>query len=103
MLQKELLYAAIGTGCTCLATVLGAAMVFFFKKEMSSVTQKVFLGFAAGVMIAASVWSLLIPAMETAEEAGGNVFLPVGGGFVLGGVFLLLLDRLLRGKSHRPE
>ena len=106
MLQKELLYAAIGTGCTCLATVLGAAMVFFFKKEMSSVTQKVFLGFAAGVMIAASVWSLLIPAMETAEEAGGNVFLPMGGGFVLGGVFLLLLDRLLPHlhlDSDQPE
>ena len=106
MLQKELLYAAIGTGCTCLATVLGAAMVFFFKKEMSSVTQKVFLGFAAGVMNAASVWSLLIPAMETAEEAGGNVFLPVGGGFVLGGVFLLLLDRLLPHlhlDSDQPE
>lgn len=61
MLQRELLYAAMGTGATCLATVLGAAMVFFFKKEMSAVTQKVFLGFAAGVMIAASVWSLLIP------------------------------------------
>lgn len=106
MLQKELLYAAIGTGCTCLATVLGAAMVFFFKKEMSAVTQKVFLGFAAGVMIAASVWSLLIPAMEAAEEAGGSVFLPVGGGFVLGGVFLLLLDLLLPHlhlDSEQPE
>ena len=52
MLQRELLYAAIGTGCTCLATVLGAAMVFFFKREMSAVTQKVFLGFAAGVICA---------------------------------------------------
>ena len=106
MLQRELLYAAIGTGSTCLATVLGAAMVFFFKKEMSAVTQKVFLGFAAGVMIAASVWSLLIPAMEAAEEAGGSVFMPVGGGFVLGGVFLLLLDRLLPHlhlDSDQPE
>lgn len=103
MLQRELLYAAIGTGCTCLATVLGAAMVFFFKREMSAVTQKVFLGFAAGVMIAASVWSLLIPAMEA---AGGGVFLPVGGGFALGGVFLLLLDRLLPHlhlDSDQPE
>ena len=95
MLQRELLYAALGTGATCLATVLGAAMVFFFQREMSAVTQKVFLGFAAGVMIAASVWSLLIPAMEMAEAAGGAVFLPVGGGFLLGGVFLMLLDRLL--------
>ena len=55
MLHRELLYAALGTGFTCLATVLGAAMVFFFKKDLSHTTQKVFLGFAAGVMIAASV------------------------------------------------
>ena len=95
MLQKELLYALLGTGFTCGATILGAGMVFFFKKDMSHTTQKVFLGFAAGVMIAASVWSLLIPAMDMAEEMGQNVMLPVGGGFVLGGLFLMLLDRLL--------
>ena len=95
MLQRELLYAALGTGFTCLATVLGAAMVFFFKKGMSHTMQKVFLGFAAGVMIAASVWSLLIPAMEMVEERGQSVLLPVGGGFLLGGVFLLALDHLL--------
>ena len=95
MLQRELLYAALGTGFTCLATVLGAGMVFFFKKEMSHTMQKVFLGFAAGVMIAASVWSLLIPAMEMAEGRGQSVILPVGGGFVLGGLFLMALDKLL--------
>ncbi|MBU5625615.1 ZIP family metal transporter [Oscillibacter sp. MSJ-2] len=95
MLQKELYFAAMGTGFTCLATVLGAAMVFFFRKEMRPVTQKIFLGFAAGVMIAASVWSLLIPAMEMAEAAGQNVLLHVGGGFLLGGAFLMLLDVLL--------
>ena len=95
MLQRELIYAAIGTGCTCAATILGAALVFFFKKEISPLTQKVFLGFAAGVMIAASVWSLLIPAMEMAEERGGTAPLPVAGGFVLGGAFLMLLDGLL--------
>ena len=95
MLQRELLYAALGTGFTCLATVLGAGMVFFFKKEMSHTMQKVFLGFAAGVIIAASVWSLLIPAMEMAEGRGQSVILPVGGGFVLGGLFLMALDRLL--------
>jgi len=95
MLQRELLYALIGTGFTCGATILGAALVFFFKKDMSHTMQKVFLGFAAGVMIAASVWSLLIPAMEMAESQGQNVMLPVGGGFVLGGLFLMVLDRLL--------
>lgn len=95
MLQRELFYAALGTGFTCLATILGAAMVFFFKKDMSHTMQKVFLGFAAGVMIAASVWSLLIPAMDMVEEQGRSVLLPVGGGFVLGGLFLMVLDRLL--------
>ena len=91
MLQKELLYAALGTGFTCLATVLGAAMVFFFKKEMGELTQKLFLGFAAGVMVAASVWSLLIPAMEMAGEQAASgtpkalaVGLPVFVGFAAG-------------------
>ena len=61
LFQREFAYAALGTGFTCLATVLGAAMVFFFRRELSAMTQKLFLGFAAGVMVAASVWSLLIP------------------------------------------
>ena len=106
MLQKELLYAALGTGSTCLATVLGAATVFFFRRDLSATIQRIFLGFAAGVMIAASVWSLLIPAMEMAEEQGGNVLLPVGGGFLLGGLFLLALDGLmphLHPGSDQPE
>ncbi|MFA9381607.1 MAG: ZIP family metal transporter [Acetanaerobacterium sp.] len=87
--------AAIGTGFTFLATVLGAAVVFFFRGEMKAGIQRIFLGFAAGVMIAASVWSLLIPAIEMAEEQGGIGWIPAAGGFVLGGLFLLLLDRLL--------
>lgn len=90
-----ILSAMAGTGFTFGATALGAAMVFFFRKDLSTSTQRVFLGFAAGVMIAASVWSLLIPAMEMAEAQGMGVLLPVGGGFVLGGLFLMLLDRLL--------
>ena len=106
MLEKELLYAALGTGFTCLATLLGAATVFFFRRDLSSAVQRIFLGFAAGVMIAASVWSLLIPAMEMAEEQGGDVLLPVGGGFILGGLFLMALDGLLPhlhpGSDH-PE
>lgn len=106
MLEKELFYAALGTGFTCLATVLGAATVFFFRRDLSAAVQRVFLGFAAGVMIAASVWSLLIPAMEMAEEQGGNVLLSVGGGFLLGGAFLLALDGLmphLHPGSDQPE
>lgn len=106
MLSRELLYALLGTGFTCLATVMGAAMVFVFRKDMSDNMQRVFLGFAAGVMIAASVWSLLIPAMEMAEELGQSPLLPVGGGFLLGGALLMGLDRLLphlHPGSDQPE
>jgi len=98
--------AFLGTMFTCAATVLGAATVFFFKKDIPQRLQRAFLGFAAGVMIAASVWSLLIPAMEMAEEAGQPGWLPAGGGFVLGALFLLALDRILPhlhpGSAH-PE
>ena len=87
--------AAIGTGFTFFATALGAAVVFFFKGSMGTQVQKVFLGFAAGVMIAASVWSLLIPAIEMAEQQGHIGWIPAAGGFVLGALFLLGLDRLL--------
>jgi ZIP family zinc transporter len=67
---KALIWAAGGTGFTFIMTSLGAAMVFLFRKNLSGKVQKVFLGFAAGVMIAASVWSLLIPAIEEAEARG---------------------------------
>lgn len=94
-MNQALLWAATGTGFTFLMTMLGAAMVFFFRKTISENVQRVFLGFAAGVMIAASVWSLLIPAMEEAEASGIPGWLPAGGGLILGVLFLLLLDRLL--------
>ena len=88
--------ALLGTSFTCLATVLGAGTVFLFKKDIPQRIQRAFLGFAAGVMIAASVWSLLIPAMEMAEEQNLRLsWLPAAGGFVLGGLFLLALDHLL--------
>ena len=99
LLQRELLYALVGTGFTCLATMLGAATVYFFRKDLSPSVQRIFLGFAAGVTVAASVWSLLIPPMALAEELGQSVTLPVGAGFRLGGGFLLPLDGLL---PHLP-
>ena len=73
-------------------TTLGAAMVFFMRKEMNEKLQKGLLGFASGVMIAASVWSLLIPAIEMAEEGGQIAWIPAAAGFLLGIGFLLLLD-----------
>lgn len=92
---QSVLWAAAGTGFTFLMTTLGAAVVFFFRKQASSNFQRIFLGFAAGVMIAASVWSLLVPAIEEAEAAGGIGFIPAAGGFALGVAFLMLLDALL--------
>lgn len=104
--MKAVLWAAAGTGFTFFMTALGAAMVFFFKKKIGEGTQRIFLGFAAGVMIAASVWSLLIPAIEEAEAAGGIGWIPAAGGFVLGVAFLMGLDYLLPHlhlDSGRPE
>ena len=93
---SPLTLAMVGTGFTFLCTAAGAAMVFFFRKrEIDPGIQRVFLGFAAGVMIAASVWSLLIPAIEAAEEQGMIGWLPAAIGFVAGGLFLMLLDRIL--------
>ena len=94
-MKQALLWAAGGTGFTFAMTTLGAAVVFFFRKRVSGNVQRVFLGFAAGVMIAASVWSLLIPAINEAEANGMIGWIPAAGGFVLGIAFLMLLDCLL--------
>ena len=83
-------------------TTLGAAMVFFMRKEMNEKLQKGLLGFASGVMIAASVWSLLIPAIEMAEEGGQIAWIPAAAGFLLGIGFLLLLDTV-RPHQHFQE
>ncbi len=76
-----------------LGTALGAALVFFMKKELNPRIQKMLSGFAAGVMIAASVWSLLIPSMEMAADRGRFAFVPAAVGFCLGMIFLLILDK----------
>lgn len=89
-----------------LGTTLGAACVFFLKKEINPNLQRAFVGFAAGVMVAASVWSLLIPAMEMAEDMGKLSFVPALAGFGLGIVFLLLIDSVvphLHVGEEKPE
>ncbi len=73
-------------------TSLGAAMVFFLKKQVSEQLQKVLTGFAAGVMVAASFWSLLQPAMDSSAQMGRLAFVPAAVGFMIGVGFLLLLD-----------
>ena len=94
-MHTAVLWAAAGTGFTFLMTTLGAGLVFFFRKQFSAGLQRVFLGFAAGVMIAAAVWSLLIPAIDQAEAAGLLGWVPAAGGFLLGVGFLLAMDSLL--------
>lgn len=78
-----------------LGTTLGAACVFFMKGEIRPWVQKALLGFAAGVMVAASVWSLLIPAMDRSAGLGKLAFLPAAVGLLLGMAFLLVLHRFV--------
>lgn len=94
-MRQAILWAALGTGFTFLFTSMGAGMVFFLKNKVSVTLQQVFLGFAAGVMVAASVWSLLIPAIEMAEENGQVGWVAAAGGFIMGIAFLMLLDHVL--------
>ena len=78
-----------------LGTTLGAACVFFMKRSLGDLVRRSLAGFAAGVMVAASIWSLLIPAIEQSEDMGKLSFLPAFIGFWSGVLFLLLLDRLI--------
>ena len=89
-----------------IGTTLGAACVFVLKNELKPLLQKTLLGFASGVMVAASVWSLLIPAIDMSEKMGKLAFLPAAVGFALGIGFLLLMDGLvphMHLDSDKPE
>ena len=96
----------IGITIPFLGTTLGAAMVFFMKNKMNGKVEKLLLGFAAGVMIAASIWSLLNPSIDMAEEQGEIAWIPAAVGFLLGVLFLLILDSVvphLHLKTDKPE
>lgn len=89
-----------------LGTTLGSACVFFMKKSFDPMLQRALTGFAAGVMTAASVWSLLIPSMEQSQDMGKWAFVPAAVGFWLGILFLLILDKIiphLHQGSSEPE
>jgi len=85
----------VGIMIPFIGTVLGSSCVFFMKEKMDEKVQKLLLGFASGVMIAASVWSLLIPAIDMSEGFGNLSFLPAAVGFLLGMAFLLILDYIV--------
>ena len=96
----------IGLLLPLLGTMFGSAFVFLMKDEMSVQLQKSLLGFASGVMVAASVWSLLIPAMEMEADSGKWAVVPAAVGFLLGIGFLLLIDELtphLHIGTDKPE
>ena len=96
----------IGLLLPLLGTMIGSAFVFFMKEEMDVRLQKSLLGFASGVMVAASVWSLLIPAMEMETGSGKWTVLPAAIGFLMGMGFLLLIDELtphLHIGTNQPE
>lgn len=89
-----------------IGTMLGSAMVFLMKNKINAKLDKILLGFASGVMIAASVWSLLIPSIEMAKESNTISWLPASVGFLLGIIFLLILDNViphLHVKEKEPE
>ena len=93
--MNDTLKTAIGILIPFLGTALGACFVFFLKREASPWVQKLLLGFASGVMIAASVWSLIIPAIDMAEGQGVTPWVPAAVGFMAGIIFLLILDSVI--------
>lgn len=97
---------ALGILIPFIGTALGSAVVFFMGKKMNIKVEKLLLGFAAGVMMAASVWSLLIPAINMAEEQGKIAWIPAAAGFLGGMAFLFVLDSViphLHLESEKPE
>lgn len=96
----------IGITIPALGTMLGALTVFLFKEKIPDKVQKTLLGFASGVMVAASVWSLIIPSLDMSEDMGRLSFIPVVIGFALGVIFLLAMDEIvphLHANSDEPE
>lgn len=86
-----------------MGTSLGSSFVFFMKKNMSDKIQKMIVGFAAGVMIAASMWSLILPSIEMAENQGKISWLPAAVGIVIGVAFLILINHLAKKIESRKD
>ncbi len=92
--MSKLFYSVLGIIVPFIGTSLGSFFVFFLKKDLNKGFQKLLVGFAAGVMIAASVWSLIIPSVEMAEKQHVISWIPAAVGFVLGVLFLITIDNL---------
>lgn len=92
--MNDVIYSIAGILIPFFGTSLGSSLVFFMKKDMNDKFRKLTVGFAAGVMIAASVWSLIIPSVEMAENQGTIAWIPAAVGLICGAIFLLLINRL---------
>lgn len=92
--MENILYSILGILIPFIGTSFGSAFVFFLKKNMNENFQKLMIGFASGVMIAASVWSLILPSVEMAEETYKLVWVPAAIGFILGVLFLIFVNRM---------
>lgn len=93
----------LGIAIPFIGTSMGALMVFFMKNQINPKVEKTLLGFASGVMIAASVWSLIIPAIEMAEEQGVIGWIPATIGFILGIIFLMIIDVIVPHLENNVE
>ena len=104
--MNDLLYSVLGIMLPLFGTMIGSFFVFFLRKNINTKFQKMMLGFASGVMIAASIWSLIIPSIDMSKEQGIVAWVPATVGFLLGIFFLLILDSIvphLHLKSDEPE
>lgn len=101
--MRSFLFAAAGTGFTCFMTALGAAAVFFFRRQISTRAGRLCFGFAGGVMSAAAVFSLLLPAAEQIEAAGRNPWLTATLGFALGAGLMIVLDGYIAHRQAQAD
>lgn len=101
--MENILYTIVGILIPFLGTTFGSSFVFFLKKDMSEKVKKFIVGFAAGVMFAASIWSLILPSVEMAENQGKISWLPASGGLIFGILFLIFIykfsDKFKNGKK----
>lgn len=93
--MSNIVIAILGIGFMFLMSVLGGGVVFLFKKDLSGKANSIFLGFASGIMISSSIWSLLVPSIEGSTSLGKFNFLPAAVGIILGTLFLVIMDKYL--------
>lgn len=101
--MTNILYSIAGILIPFAGTSLGSALVFFLRKNINEKFQKIIVGFAAGVMIAASVWSLILPAVEMAENQNIIAWVPAAVGVILGVVFLLAINKIAEKFETGPN